>query len=135
MVGRKRFLIDTNIILELLLEFDRTNEVRRFFEITPLSDIFMSDFSVYSLGILLTKRKYYEVFKKFVNDFLKEISILRLTPNELIDVIKIMKKYNLDFDDAYQYTIAEKYDLQIISFDGDFDRTERGRKEPKEVIK
>ena len=43
-------------------------------------------------------------------------------------------KFNLDFDDAYQYAVAAKYELQLISFDTDFDRTERKRKEPIEVL-
>jgi len=42
-------------------------------------------------------------------------------------------RYNLDFDDAYQYITAEKNDLTLVSFDADFDRTERGKKSP-EVI-
>jgi len=29
----------------------------------------------------------------------------------------------LDFDDAYQYALAEKHDLIIVSFDSDFDKT------------
>jgi hypothetical protein len=37
----------------------------------------------------------------------------------------VAKKFALDFDDAYQYVVAEKYDLQLVSFDADFDRTER----------
>jgi len=45
-----------------------------------------------------------------------------------------MEKFKLDFDDAYQYVAAEKYDLIIISFDADFDITERGRKTPKEIL-
>jgi predicted nucleic acid-binding protein len=32
-----------------------------------------------------------------------------------------------EIDDAYQYVAAERYDLAVVSFDGDFDRTERGR--------
>lgn len=44
------------------------------------------------------------------------------------------QRFTLDFDDAYQYTAAEKYDLQIISFDTDFDRTERGRKTPQQIL-
>lgn len=36
--------------------------------------------------------------------------------------------------DAYQYTAAEKYGLTLVSLDGDFDRTERGRKTPAEVL-
>jgi hypothetical protein len=41
--------------------------------------------------------------------------------------------HNLDFDDAYQYSAAEKYNLTIVSFDSDFDRTPRGRKTPAEI--
>jgi predicted nucleic acid-binding protein len=32
-------------------------------------------------------------------------------------------------------TVAEYYNLDIVSFDSDFDRTEKGRKEPKDLIK
>jgi hypothetical protein len=39
----------------------------------------------------------------------------------------IAQRFNLDFDDAYQYTVAEKHGLEIISFDNDFDRTESKR--------
>jgi len=45
-----------------------------------------------------------------------------------------MQKFNLDFDDACQYAVAERYGLTIVSFDGDFDRTERGRKVPKDLL-
>ncbi len=43
---------------------------------------------------------------------------------------KPLKRFSLDFDDAYQYAVAEKHGLEIISFDADFDRTEIGRKKP-----
>jgi predicted nucleic acid-binding protein len=46
----------------------------------------------------------------------------------------ISKKFNLDFDDAYQYTLAEKNDFFVVSFDSDFDRTERKRKIPSELF-
>ncbi len=46
-----------------------------------------------------------------------------------------MKKFNLDFDGAYQYAVAEKHDLKIISFDKDFDGAEKGKLTPKEVLK
>ncbi len=45
-----------------------------------------------------------------------------------------MEELALDFDDAYQYTIAAKYSLTILSFDSDFDRTDLGRKVPAEII-
>jgi len=45
-----------------------------------------------------------------------------------------MQRFHLDFDDAYQYVAAEKYDLTLVSFDADFDRTPRGRRTPGEMI-
>lgn len=61
------------------------------------------------------------------------INVISLKPHELEDVTKVAERYGLDFDDAYQYAVAEKYNLQLISFDKDFDVTERKRKEPKQV--
>ena len=52
---------------------------------------------------------------------------LLLDTNIFLEVI-------LDFDDAYQYAVAERYGLTIISFDSDFDRTERGRKPPGDLL-
>jgi hypothetical protein len=46
----------------------------------------------------------------------------------------IAQKFKLDFDDAYQYSVADKYNLQLISFDQDFDRTKRKKKEPSEIL-
>jgi hypothetical protein len=43
------------------------------------------------------------------------------------------RMYKLDFDDAYQYAAAAKFNFVIVSFDADFNRTERGRKSPGEI--
>ncbi|MBU1298510.1 MAG: PIN domain-containing protein [Bacteroidetes bacterium] len=45
-------------------------------------------------------------------------------------IVESSQKFKLDFDDAYQYSTSEKYDLIIVSFDKDFDRTQRGRIQP-----
>lgn len=44
-------------------------------------------------------------------------------------------RFHLDFDDAYQYAVAEQYGLSIVSFDKDFDRTEKGRMEPQDLFR
>jgi len=62
------------------------------------------------------------------------VFLVHLTPEELTAVSGISKKFNLDFDDAYQYTLAEKNDFFVVSFDSDFDRTERKRKIPSELF-
>ncbi len=45
-----------------------------------------------------------------------------------------MEQFGLDFDDAYQYTVAEREDISIVSFDKHFDRTDRGRITPEQLL-
>ena len=44
----------------------------------------------------------------------------------MFNVIDNMKKYKLDFDDAYQFSVAQKYDLTIVTFDKDFNYLGQG---------
>lgn len=61
------------------------------------------------------------------------VQLIRLKVEDMEKLVDFSKRFSLDFDDAYQYTLAEKYNLTLVSFDSDFDKTERGRKTPKEV--
>ena len=45
-----------------------------------------------------------------------------------------MNTQKLDYDDAYQYIVADQYNLVLVSFDSDFDRTTKGRKSPQEIL-
>ncbi len=129
------YLVDTNIFLEALLRQERTAEVESFFQSVDLDTIFMTDFSLYSIGIALFRLRNFTLFTRFVEDMIVDgISVLSLTPEDLKTLNQPIQKFNLDFDDVYQYTVAEKYNLQLVSFDKDFDSTEKGRKEPSEVL-
>ncbi|MBI4561878.1 MAG: hypothetical protein HY724_07510 [Candidatus Rokubacteria bacterium] len=70
----------------------------------------------------------------FVQDVFLDgaVVFIRLAPENVRRLIQVTEQFDLDFDDA-QYAAAEKYKLSIVSFDGDFDRTERGRVSPAEV--
>ena len=130
------YLVDTNIFLEALLEQDKTNEVKQFFQNIDLSTTFMTDLSLHSIGIILLRLKNFALFISFLEDIVIDgIDILSLQPEELNTLEHPLQKFNLDFDDAYQYAISKKYDLQLISFDKDFDRTDIKRKTPAEVLK
>lgn len=61
------------------------------------------------------------------------VSLIHLEPEDTPQLVHVMTQFNLDFDDAYQYVVAEKYNLTLVSLDGDFDRTERGRHTPQEI--
>jgi len=129
------FLLDTNIFLEVLLEQEKANEVKAFFQNTNLHDINLSDLALHSIGIILYRFKKFELFEMFVNDvILNGAKIASLNPRELLEMNHSMVNFNLDFDDAYQYQIAKGSGFQIISFDKDFDKTDLKRKEPLEVI-
>lgn len=45
-----------------------------------------------------------------------------------------MQSQQLDFDDAYQYVIAKRDHLTLVSFDADFDRSDLERKTPAQVL-
>jgi predicted nucleic acid-binding protein len=132
------YLVDTNIWLELILEQDRAKEVREFFESLENHQVLsVTELSIYSVGIILARLGKDEAFLDFISDSIVDTGVIRiiLDLEDMDTVISIKKANNLDFDDAYIYAAAEKYDLVIVSFDSDFDRTERGRKAPSEIIK
>jgi predicted nucleic acid-binding protein len=130
-----RYLVDTNVWLELLLGQEKLDECKEFFQNVDTNLIAISEFSFYSIGIILCRLNKDELFEDFLDDIENSlISKIKLENKDVKYLLQIRKKYNLDFDDAYQYVVAEKYNLTIISFDSDFDRTELGRKTPREIL-
>lgn len=130
------YLLDTNILLELLLAQEKAAEVQRFLAQTSPHKLHLSELAFYSLGIILSNRGKPDVFLKFMEEILEGtgVRLLKLETEEIKEAIQNLIRFKLDFDDAYQYTVAEKHDLTLVSFDKDFDRTERGRKTPLELL-
>ena len=131
------YLVDTNVWLERLLDQEKSCEVGCFLDQISSDQLFITDFSFHSIGIILSRLNRLDTFLQFVRDaFIDgDVSIICLGPEDMAKVVDAMQRFNLDFDDAYQYAVAERYGLTIISFDVDFDRTERGRKMPKDLLK
>ena len=130
------YLLDTNIALELLLDQEKADEVERFLRNTSPESLHLSEFALYSLGIVLLRRKMHDTFLQSVDDLLVTggIRLVRLGVEDMQDIVRASRRFNLDFDDAYQYVAAEKYNFALVSFDSDFDRTERGKITPAEVL-
>ena len=131
-----RFLVDTNVFVEVILEQERMLEARTLLSKVHEYDFFISDLSFHSIGFILFRRKLHDAFRHFSKDMIQDAGtvILSLSVEDIDIVISSAFEFNLDFDDAYQYAVAEKYDLTIVSFDGDFDKTHRGKKTPSEII-
>ena len=129
------YLIDTNIWLERLLEQARSAEVGNLLERIPGDRLYLTDFTLHSIGIILTKLNQSTTFNEFVEDVLINGSahLVGLQPEDMRRVTEIAKMYKLDFDDAYQYVNADKLGLTLVSFDSDFDRTPRRKMSPAEI--
>ncbi len=129
------YLVDTNVWLETLLEQEREEEARNFLQRTDSVNLFLTDLSLFSIGIILTRLKKDALFQTFLRDTVEEsgVTLIRLDTDGLDRILALRRSVSLDFDDAYQYVAAEAHGLMLISFDADFDRTERGRKEPYQV--
>lgn len=113
------YLFDTNIFLEILLNQDKKEKAKNLIK-NHLNQLYISDFSLHSIGVILTKQKKFRIFKEFLNDVIPHATILNLPKEKYPDLNKIAEKYDLDFDDSYQTTLAKEFDLAIITMDNDF---------------
>lgn len=130
------YLVDSSVLLEGLLLQERADEVKQFLLRAPAGSLYLSDFSLHSIGLILTRAKLHDVFVQFVEDTVVRgfLRVLSLPAEALPQAVKHQLQHALDFDDAYQYALAELYGLTIVSFDADFDRTPKGRKQPYEAL-
>jgi uncharacterized protein len=130
------YLADTNIWLERLLGQANSDQVGQFLDQIPSNQIFITDFAFHSICVILTRLQSKAVLLDFVQDvfFNGAVTLISIKPEETQSLVDAMDKYNLDFDDAYQYVAAEQNNLVIVSFDNDFDRTVRGKKTPAEIL-
>ena len=96
----------------------------------------ITDFAFHSIGVVLKRLNRPEALLTFVQDTFIDggVALVRLAPTDMQGLVQVADRFNLDFDDAYQYVAAENHDLTLVSFDGDFDRTERGKKTPTEIL-
>ncbi len=129
------YLVDTNVWLERLLGRAASPEAGELLDRTPTERLFLTDFAFHSIGVVLHRLNRVEALPRFVQDVFVDagVQLVRLDPPDMPRLVAVVRQFRLDFDDAYQYVAADKHDLVIVSFDGVFDRTARGRRRPGEV--
>lgn len=129
-------LLDTNIFLEIILSQERVEEAKSLLLKSAQHEFFMTDYSLHSIGLLLFRRNQHEAFRSFLEDVLLNggVGLLSLLPDDMDSVIASSQKFSLDFDDAYQYAVAISRDAVLVSFDTDFQRTDKGYKTPLEIL-
>ena len=131
------YLLDTNIFLEYILKRSRVQQVKDFFHRADLRALHVTDFSLHTLGVIYLRERKFSEFLTFIDEDIitSGIRVLSLEPEKYSGIADAAGRFHLDFDDAYQYAAAEQNNLSIISFDRDFDRTEKGRLEPQDLFR
>ena len=130
------YLLDTNIFLELLLDQDESGSVRTLLTSKNPEELGISDLALHSVGIILYQKNAAHIFSDFIEDLFGQggIAIFTLDSEDMKRLEQVSLSFRLDFDDAYQYVVAEKFDLALVSFDADFDRTDRKRLIPADIV-
>lgn len=67
-------------------------------------------------------------FCQFVNDVLPNVALVSLPAEAYAERVDVRGKSGLDFDDAYQYKLAEVHNLEIVTMDQDFEKSGVGVK-------
>ena len=92
-------------MLEVILEQERAEEAKRLLAETDSHRLFITDYSLHSIGLLLFRRKKHHVFQQFISDMLVNIGMrtVAVMLEDLDAVVDAAERFNLDFDDACQY--------------------------------
>lgn len=114
------YLIDTNIFLEILLEQVKKDTCKNFLD-THVGQLFMSDFSLHSIGVILFRGGSQDVFEKFARDVLPKVDVVILSKVMYEKLPEEAKNFKLDFDDIYQFKVAREYGLALVTMDRDFE--------------
>lgn len=112
-------LVDSNIFLEVLLKQEKFEVCKRFLQENE-QYVVISDFTIYTIGIKLLFHGLTEEYEAFVGDAENRWTTERLPFNDYSTLLEFNKHKKLDFDDAYQASIAFLNRYDICTLDADF---------------
>ena len=113
------YLVDPNIFLEILLNQAGRKKCEAFLQ-GEKGAAWISDFTLHSIGVLLFRQKRPDLFDRFAADTLPQFTILSLSDVGYTQLATVHARYGLDFDDAYQFSVAQENKLSIATQDKDF---------------
>jgi predicted nucleic acid-binding protein len=131
------FLIDTNCFMQIIRSRPEALEVQAMLDGVPRSSLFVSDFTLHSIGVIMSRFGQIDGYVAFIRGLGigQDFGILQVEIGNIERIAGNCKDHRLDFDDAYQYAVAELNGLTLVSLDVDFDRTPRGRLTPAAALK
>ena len=130
------YLLDTTVWLEHLLNQARAQEAFRLITGVDSALLSISHFSLHSLGVVLARQNRIATLDQFVHDLFVQgqVALRTVQPGDFSTISAAMRSQRLDFDDAYQYIVAKRDNLTLVSFDTDFDHTDLQRQTPAQVL-
>jgi len=72
------YLVDTNVWLESILDQERAEEVRSFMRQVEGHLLAITEFSIYSVGVILSRLKKREACADFLTDTVEDSRLLRI---------------------------------------------------------
>lgn len=131
-----RLLLDANVILEVLPQQRQAGAAAELLENQADHELYISDFALHAVCLISLRHQAIQVLTQFLNDAIASAAliVIEISSAELILVLDTVQLLGLDFDDAYQYVLAENEGLSLVSFDKDFDKTPRGRQTPQTIL-
>ncbi len=133
------YLIDTNIIMEVLLGRKNMEECKKLFDAVQGKKIeaVCSHFSVHSICVFAAEKgspeKCVELLRYLLA--LENLVVMNTTMEDDIKILALAYETDLDFDDALQLYIAKETGCDaIITFDRDFKGKSIRALTPKEAI-
>ncbi|MEE4286662.1 MAG: PIN domain-containing protein [Mariniphaga sp.] len=120
----EKYLIDTNIFLEILLEQEKKEKCKSFL-VENYGKIVLSDFSLHSIGVILFRNQKYSLYSSFINDVIPKVKIASIEKGKYFRIEEFAVQFNLDFDDSYQAVISEDLNLTIVTMDKDFEQIKK----------
>ena len=131
-----RLLLDANLFLEVLLQQRQARAAEELLDNPAAHELYISDFALHAVCLIALRHKEFTILTKFLADIISagsSITVIAIPSEDLVEVVDTVQLLGLDFDDAYQYVLAEKNNLTLVSFDRDFDKTPRGRQTPQAI--
>lgn len=137
-ISEVRYLVDTNIFVEFLLDQARAEESLRVMELIERGELeaYVTSFALHSIAVILDRRKETDLLEKFFDRVIqaKGLRVYQTEPIEEKNITALTRTVQLDFDDTLHYYVAGTLRATLMSFDQGFDKTDLQRIEPRTFL-
>lgn len=124
----KRFFVDTNIFLRFLLADQKRQYLlaKKTLQLAEKGKIILWTTDIVILEIIWTLKSFYELSSEEIKNKISSLMAMKnisvKNKDLLLQALDYFVEKKVDFADAYNFILAQKEKVKIISFDKDFDK-------------